>query len=198
MAEILTDTDWSEHYIKRGDPAKPTYYIIRQKFSVNGLFSWYNFSAGHIRHALSNGWIPVIDMQNYPNPYLPPEKLGKENSWEYYFEQPMKIGVKEAYDGENIILSDGKDKFPRPSMSIGFLEGKVFSFFGRPINFLLEFKSFVNMGILSILKVKPERMREILTVWKKLFSPNDRVLGVKLRGTDYMALKPKAHPIPPP
>ena len=63
----MNDNDWSEHYIKRGDPSKLTYYIIRQNGKV-GLLS--NFI---------NGWLPVVNMQNYPNPYLPPEKFGKEN-----------------------------------------------------------------------------------------------------------------------
>ena len=33
----MTDTDWSEHYIKRGDPSKPTYYIIRREYPGTGL-----------------------------------------------------------------------------------------------------------------------------------------------------------------
>ena len=51
---------------------------------------------------------------------------------------------------------------------------------------------------LGLLKVKPVRMEEIATVRQKLFAPNDRVLGVLLRGTDYVAKRPKGHPIPPP
>ena len=76
----MTDTDWSEHYIKRGDPTKPTFYIIRRRKESLGLFYLFELVAGHIRYALSNGWLPVVDMQNYPNAYLPSEKLGKENS----------------------------------------------------------------------------------------------------------------------
>ena len=85
----MTDTDWSEHYIKRGDPTKPTYYIVRRRLETTGLFARYKIIGEHIRYALSKGWLPVVDMQNYANPYLPPEKLGKENSWEYFFEQPL-------------------------------------------------------------------------------------------------------------
>ena len=32
----------------------------------------------------------------------------------------------------------------------------------------------------------------------RLFSPKDRVLGVHLRGTDYVATQPQNHPIQPP
>lgn len=184
----MTDTDWSEHYIKRGDPTKPTYYIIRRQPETNGLFARYNVFAGHIAYALSNGWLPVVDMQNYPNIYLPPEKLGKENSWEYYFEQPLRIGLEQAYGGENVVLGDDtKNIDPSPMPVMRFYENK---------NHLLDiWRELVKTGLL---KVKPERMAEILSVRQKLFAPNDRVLGVLLRGTDYLSEKPFNHPIPPP
>ena len=187
MAEILADTDWSEHYIKRGDPKKPTYYIIRRQYETTGLLGRYNIFAGHIRYALSKGWLPVIDMQNYPNPYLPPEKLGKENSWEYYFEQPLRIGLKQAYNGKNVILSNGEDMWPRPSYNMSFYENKN--------DILTESRMLIKLGLL---KIKSALMEEILSVRKKLFAPNDRVLGVLLRGTDYVSKRPWGHPIPPP
>ena len=186
MAEILADTDWSEHYIKRGDPKKPTYYIIRRQYETTGLLGRYNIFAGHIRYALSNGWLPVIDMQNYPNSYLAPEKLGKENSWEYYFEQPLRIGLEQAYSGENIILC---------MENRGFVPYSSNSFYDPHNIIMAEWRMLVKLGLL---KVKSVLMEEILAIREKLFAPNDRVLGVLLRGTDYISLKPKGHPIPPP
>lgn len=187
MTETLTDTDWSEHYIKRGDPNKPTYYIIRRKWARAGLFSNFIVFTGHIRHALSKGWLPVVDMQNYSNAYLPPEKLGKENSWEYYFEQPLRIiGLEKAYSGENIILSNGEAVLPHPNDSMSILENRN--------NCLTEWRKLTKLGFL---KIKVALMQEIETLRKKLFKPNDRVLGVLLRGTDYIARRPRLHPIPP-
>ena len=183
----MTDTDWSEHYIRRGDPNKPTYYIIRRRQANVGLLSNFMVFAGHIRYALSKGWLPVVDMQNYPNSYLAPEKLGKENSWEYYFEQPMRLGLKTAYDGENVILSDGEPRLPRPDTAgMGLFENRD--------NVLTEWRMLLKLGLL---KVKPALMEEISAVRQKLFAPQDRVLGVLLRGTDYVANRPHAHPIPP-
>lgn len=60
---------------------------------------------------------------------------------------------------------------------------------------LMEWQMLIKLGLL---KIKPERMEEILATREKLFSPNDRVLGVKLRGTDYTTLKLKYHAIQPP
>ena len=32
-------------------------------------------------------------------PQYDASKVGKENVWEYYFEQPFNIGIEEAYKG---------------------------------------------------------------------------------------------------
>ena len=153
----MTDKDSSEHYIKRGDPSKPTYYIIRREGGI-GLFSNFVTAAGHIRHAFINGYLPVVDMQNYPNPYLSSEKFGKENSWEYYFEQPLRIGLKQAYNGENIILSS-EEVAPQLYETMEFLENKN--------GVLTEWRMLVKLGLL---KVKPALTKEILSLHKKLFS----------------------------
>ena len=182
----MFDNDFSEHYIRRGDPSKPTYYIIRREYSDTGLFARYKIIGEHIRYALTNGWLPVVDMQNYPNAYLAPEKLGKENAWEYYFEQPLRIGLEEAYRGENIILS-AEEVEPRLWESMALLENCN--------NVLTEWRMLRKFGLL---KVKDSLMAEIAAVREKLFAPNDRLLGVHLRGTDYTGLKPFGHCIQPP
>ena len=146
----MTDTDWSEHYIKRGDPTKPTYYIIRPYYTGSGLFFNFVTTAGHIRYGLSKGWLPVVDMQNYNNAYLEPEKFGKENSWEYYFEQPLRIGLEQAYAGENVILSSQKSNVPYPDMVMPLYENRD--------NVLTEWRMLVK---LALLKVKPALIQEI-------------------------------------
>ena len=180
----MTDNDWSEHYIKRGDPSKPTYYIIRRKW-YPGLFATVGFVASNVRYAIPKGWIPVVDMQNYPSMYLAPEKRGKENAWEYYFEQPMRVGLAETQNGENIILSDEKEPIPLPFGMIARYEHKAA---------FAEWKILVKDGLL---KIKPEITEEALAIRDKLFSPKERVLGAHLRGTDFL-VKPYRHPIPPP
>lgn len=183
---LIDRENWDEHYVKRGDPAKPTYYIIRRQDYTCGIFSNFIVFAGYIRYALFNGWLPVIDMQNYPNNCLPPEKLGKENSWEYYFEQPLRIGLEQAYNGENIILCSAGNIIP-PWDKISFYDSKNVV--------TAEWRMLAKMGLL---KVKPALLQEIAAVHKKLFAPNDRMLGVHLRSTDYALRRPKWHPIPPP
>ena len=185
----MTDTNWEEHYIKRetGGVAHPTFYIIRRSIQSVGLFSNYIVFAGHIRYALSKGYLPVIDMQNYHNTYLEPELLGKVNAWEYYFCQPLGIGLETAYNGDNVLLSTGDVKNPRPNDSSSFFENKG--------DTLTEWRMLVKLGLL---RVQPKLYEEIIALRQKFFSQNDRVLGVLLRGTDYVARRPYDHPIQPP
>lgn len=185
--------DWSEHYLKKGSPNEPTYYIIRGNYyhGGGGIFCYYNSFAGRIKYALEREFIPVIDMQNFPNIYLTDELFGKENAWEYYFRQPLGIGLKTAYNGENILMSDGGYlPFPqRPHAEV------MRSYDNKPAGFLAQWRMLVKLGLL---KIKSEIQAEIDATYKKLFAPKDRVLGVFLRGTDYVATRPHGHSIPPP
>lgn len=156
----MTDNDKSEHYIKRDESSKATYYIIRCSRG-GGLFYTYNQVAGHIRYALSKKYLPVVDMKNYPNSYLAPENLSKENAWEYYFEQPLGIDLEEAYNGKNVILGM-EGEFPiRPYESVAFFENRN--------NIVTEWRMLVKLGLL---RIKQDCLNEILNIRSKLFSQN--------------------------
>lgn len=182
----MFDNNSEEHYLKQGDPGKPTYYIIRHMNEVAELSDIYRMTAGHIWYALSKGWLPVVDMKNYPNRYLPPEKLGAENSWEYYFEQPLRITLEQAYNGENVVLSDGFKAERFPDYSKNLLEKKD--------DTLAEWRMLVKWGFL---KVKPALAEEIKGIHEEVFLPKERVLGVILRGKNYSNEKIAGQPIPP-
>lgn len=80
-------------------------YIIRIRKETMGLMGYYMSVLGHIRYALSKGYISVVDMQNYKNTYLKKEEVGRINAWEYYFNQPANISLGEAYKSKNVIIS---------------------------------------------------------------------------------------------
>ena len=181
----MTLTGTNITYKKRG--GSPTYYIIRRADNAVGIFSNYIVFAGHIYYALNKGYIPVIDMQNYPNTALAPKLLGKENAWEYYFCQPFNISLEEAYNGDNVILSSGGVIMPWPYNNV-----EIFNTQGK---FLAQWQMLVKLGLL---RVQPKLYEEIMKLRKNLFAPEDRVLGVLLRGTDYVARRPAGHPIQPP
>ena len=185
MEVPLTDNDWSEHYIKRGDPSKPTYFIIRKKLWP-GLFATFVIVLARVKYAKTKGWIPVVDMQNYPSSYLAPEKFGKENAWEYYFEQPMGICLEEAQNGESIVLCGEEYQIPPPWGMTSWWKSRK--------DLFAEWQNLVKDGYL---KIKPKIMEEVLAIREKLFPPKERILGAHLRGTDYLT-RPHAHSIPPP
>ena len=181
----MFDKNPEEHFIKEGNPNKPTYYIIRRLDETTELSDIFLIVMGHVRYALSKGWLPVVDMQNYPNIYLDPEKIGKENSWEYYFEQPFRFGVEQAYEGENVVLSNGSGVKSSPDSSMNLLWKKN--------DELVEWRMLFKLGLMAI---KPELLKEFSAMREKIFSLDDIVLGVLLRGgTDK---KIKGRPIAPP
>ena len=183
----MFDKNPEEHFIKEGNPNEPTYYIIRRMNENTRLSKMYRMVMGHVCYALSKGWLPVVDMQNYPNLYLSPEKLGRENSWEYYFEQPFHVGLEQAYNGENIVLSDGDCVKPYPDYSMNFTQKKN--------DELIEWRMLIKM---RLVRVKPELMEKISAIRNKFFTSKDVVLGVLLRGGNNPERKIKGHPIAPP
>lgn len=64
------------------------------------------------------------------------------------------------------------------------------AFFENRNNIVTEWRMLVKLGLL---RIKQECLNEILNIRSKLFSQNDRVLGVLLRGTDYVANRPVSY-----
>ena len=73
------------------------FYVIRRT-SHAGIFSYMSFVLNHLRIAKEKGFIPVVDMENFTNPYNEKEKLlNTNNSWEYYFKQTSNYKLNEVY-----------------------------------------------------------------------------------------------------
>lgn len=81
-------------------------YVIRIRKETLGLMGYYMAILGHIKIAIDRKCVPVVDMQNYKNTYLKECEVGEKNSWEYYFCQPSKVTLIEAYKSQNVILSN--------------------------------------------------------------------------------------------
>lgn len=178
--------NWKRHYFKFGLSSKK-YYIIRREAHAAGLFSVVNTHLGEIAYALNRGYIPVVDMQNYENCYLSPEEMGMVNAWDRLFEQPCGVTVDEAYRGRCVILSDGNPlpSSQRPDDDWGFFRNKE----GR----LDYWRDIAH----RYLKVNSLLLEEINKEYKELVSQEDRVLGVLVRGTDYVEKAPREHPVQP-
>ena len=158
-------------------------YIIRRHQDNVGLFSYFITILGGIAYAEQKGYIPVVDMKNYPNTYLYDSEVGHVNSWEYYFTQPDTLTLEDALSCRKYIIGKDTEFHPRPSQSASAFyneDGKLDYWRGMCRKYI-HFTQPVLDGV----------DRELHKFAGK------RVLGVMVRGTDYVALKPHGHPVQP-
>ena len=173
---------WKEHMERWGgqNPDK-TFFIVRRTSTYSGLLSLLLTHLMRIDEAIKRGCIPVVDMQNNFNVYLPEDRIGKENAWEYYFEQPMHYGLQDIKKSKNILLGSGEVPEVFPYNDVKFAGGED----GR-IQYWQELAQ-------KYIRLNQKTENYIKELQSQLFAPGDKVLGVKCRGTDYLRSKPEGH-----
>lgn len=159
-----------------------TVYVIKPDYQdgVEGLLSLIHKQVLYIDYAKQNGYIPYVDWKNYNTQYYD----GKNNVWSYFFKQPSDISEKEVYSSKNVYLSGWTFTDINP---LGLFEANIF--FDKEI----EKKSY------NILNSNLRFCDEILnTVEKEAQNIDiDNCIGVYVRGTDYIRLKPSGEYIQP-
>lgn len=177
---------WKEHmeHWGRQNPDK-TFFIVRRTDTYSGLLSLLMTHLMRIDEAIKRGCIPVVDMQNNFNVYLPEDKIGKENAWEYYFEQPMNYGLKDIRKSKNILLGSGDVPEAFPYNDVKFASGET-----GELRYWQELAQ-------KYIRLNQTTSKYIQELENKMFEPGDRILGVKCRGTDYLRAKPEGHPRQP-
>lgn len=177
---------WDERKVKFGTlhPDK-TFYVIRRNDPSVGLFSYYIYVLGHIKYALDQGWIPIVDMQYYANQYLDRQSIGKKNAWEYYFCQPSsdEYSIDEVYQSKNVVLCKADLRQNMPSLHMDYLLNNEQVRLWR--------------DIAKCIKCIDAVEQKVDEVWSEMQLESRSVMGVLLRGSDYTALKPKNHPVQP-
>lgn len=159
-----------------------TFYVIRCPKSELGFFGLWNYVVGRLRDAAAIGAEPVVDWQYYPNDYLLEDRLvGKVNAWEYFFKPMSGVSLSEVYRSQNVIMSDNNGRY---ESTLAETE--------EPEN-LLESNRLIKKYI-----ILNEETQEICDKeYDRLEMDKFRVLGVKLRGTDFKETQPKYHTIAP-
>lgn len=152
------------------------FYVIRLDHKKGGgLFSNVLFVLNHLKISEKHGFIPVVDMENFPSLYNEKKKiLFTKNSWEYYFKPVSKFKLKEIYKSQNVISTTN---FSNNNMS----------------------KNYKNDKTLKILFKKYIKIKKKYYVNAKKFADNNfknnKVLAVHFRGSDMK--KHPNHPLPP-
>lgn len=157
--------------------------VIKTPCAFCGLFSAYISFLGCIRQFMIQGFIPILELESYKNTIngftVDPSK---GNPWEYYFNQPF------GYQYSNI-------KKQAKNIKYFVCHAKI-----RPDgNFYLnkEVMNYWRSFARKYLPIKIEIIKESNYIIRRIFNNSRNVLGVLLRGTDYIAKKPYKHPIPP-
>ena len=171
------------NYSKKKDFTYLKFAIIQRKCNICGLFSFYIVSLGCIHKYLLDGFIPIIDIKSFPN-VINGFDTSKVNPWEYFFEQPFGYTLEEVLkNAKNVIKITCDDCSPRPTDNITFLNSNDKLFWH---NFANKYSS-----------IKKELIILSNKIMYKLFHNSKNILGVLTRGTDYISMRPKGHPIPP-
>ena len=137
-----------------------------------------------IAYADRKSMIPVIDMKSSLNTYIYEHEVGKINSWEYYFEQPGWLSLENALSRkDSITLKHLKNNYSKPNASLGF-----FYNYGGELDYWRSIcRKYLRFS---------EPLTEKLNLEKQKFI-DKRVLGVSLRGTDYLSLRRTNHAVQP-
>ena len=153
--------------------------VIRPQTETQGLLSSYLYVLKYVRWALNNAIIPYVDFESEKCQYYTGRTIyGSKNAWEYYFEQPSSIKKEDIACAHTVIYSGwswNKSKGPSPIPK-------------RPES---DKDSKIIKIAKSICPVKQYILDLVEDKYRSLFS--GKVLGVFIRGTDYVKLKPKGH-----
>lgn len=157
-------------------------YIIKPDYQdgVEGLLSLLYKQILYIDFAKRKGYVPFVDWKNYKTQYYD----GKNNAWEFFFKQPSEITEAEVYKSQKIYLSGWTFKTINPG---NLFESNVFhskairDLSGKVLRENLEFSE----DVLRLVDQEAESLQI------------EKCIGVYIRGTDYVKLKPSGEYVQP-
>ncbi len=155
-------------------------FIIRRYAQDMGIGSYIISNISQIEYARRQGYRPVIDMKNYNGTIVDGHV---ENTWTLFFEQ-QEDELANAYKSKTYWLSDGENRGRFPNDSMQFLNDRSeltywSNIYRRYCCFNKTVRDYSNWE------------------YKQLFEGKGKILGVLCRGTDYVKLRPKGHPVQP-
>ena len=172
----------STYHIKNFGNQNPglVFYVIA-KSPGSGFFSNISYVINHLKIADNLGFIPVVDMENFPNIYnevdsnsLPYSIKGKDNSWEYYFYPVSTFKLSDVYQSQSVVLTDGN-----------WPENMTMSITSEPdLNSIYSKYVRVNKDIL-----------ELVDVFAEQYFSGHKVLGIQFRGQEMRTAA--GHSFPP-
>ena len=153
------------------------------KISTRGLMAYYFINMGCAIDFIYKGFIPIIDLTSHPNIFNGFNNNSRVNPWEIFFNQPF------GYTLDNILSNAKHIKFVYCERGT---YGPRFNLFYTPI--LINY--WHNIAKLYM-PIKEELINEATQKFLHIFNKSNNILGILVRGTDYISVKPIGHPIQP-
>lgn len=174
---------------KQEQHTKGTYRIVSNIVWRDGLFSLYIHTAARIIKAYEDGEIPVVDMKHYKNILFKDGREYFDNAWEYFFKQPAGIGIDEL-EGKNVTIdSTLKQSWTDKAYAISFSNIPRTKDDRRKHPYAERYA--------ELLQFNDEMKQYFQETKEKYFGDEKEILGIIMRGSDYVMCRPYKHPIPP-
>jgi len=160
-------------------------YLIEENNNNLGFFAMYRYWVEYLYFADICGYTPVILAGNGFNYREKDRVCGTKNPFEYYFNQPTSIGVRETKISSRVILSSQVHR-----------EMVELIFTGKRSHYQYNQRYLSIMGhiVKKYIRYNSYTQNYIDEGLKKLEIRNKRVLGVHIRGTDFRR-KYDNHPV---
>ena len=155
-----------------------TFYVIRRRPPGWGFYSNIFFVLQGLEFAQKNGFIPVVDMENYWIGELSSLRKinGTNNAWCYLFNQVSDYSLEEVYKSKNVILSNGSN-----------ILGNNNWLTNRNITFATSHNLLKNAKLIidKYISLNNETSKFVEEIKSELHWNGDKTLGVFIRGTPY-------------
>ncbi len=179
-------TNWRNNTLNARMQTNKKYLILKMGdylISTAGLGWYILYTLMGIRFGIENGFIPVVDWKNCKLPQYDAKKVGRENVWEYFFEQPLNISLEHAYDSGNYFVIDDVRKFNYTE----FIDATSFKDFCNEKS--AQWRQFFHLYI----RLKKEVKEYFDRCASRQVGNDKKMIGILARGTDYKELKPIGH-----
>lgn len=160
---------------------RPRYMILQRNEEEVGLFSDVIMFLVAIDTVKNWGYIPIIDLKNCPRANLQIKDVyGKENAWEYFFEQPEGISLEMITD----------------SMEVSYCPNEIF--YGYDCCYMMrqctknkQYAEYWKQALKKYIHLNSETLQNLNETYLELFHVNDRNLGLAIREGYVKALASK-------
>lgn len=176
---------WTESW--GNDFPDKRFLIIRKRAYGSGIMAYLQSVLGWIAYAERHGLIPVVDLLHYPTIYHSKGEVGRVNIWEKFFEQPAGLSLSDVCHAKNVTIANAS-WLDEPDFLYWLCEGEDVEMDPK----LLKWRRLVS----RVIRIKQDPLMEF---YNEQFEEalSNGVIGVLARGTDYVKLRPRGHPVQP-